>query len=207
MFSKILNNTIFIIAIFLIYPSYSFATDQENKKTCVKEGSKDNYCFPNPFLLPKNSLDKNYLPLRGTYTFRTLGLKIYTIGVYAPKHVTYHTLLKAKNPRAIIIRYHRGIDKDDSIKVSENYINKNPNNNKQNFKEALEILYSNIVDINAKDTLSISYQPNSGMTIHLNSKLQNKYKGEELAKAYMGIWLSSYAVDSDAIYEIFKTNK
>ena len=44
------------------------------------------------------------------------------------------------------------------------------------------------------------------MIIQLNSNLQNNYKNEDLAKAYMGIWLSSYAVDSDAIYEIFKIN-
>ena len=74
---------------------------------------------------------------------------------------------------------------------------------RDSFQETLNDFYKNIKDVSAGDRYEISYLPEVGVTIKLNGKVQHRYPGAEFAKAYMGIWLSSYAINSDAIYEMF----
>lgn len=196
--TDIFSLILFFFCSFLFFESVVFAEIHPNNKVCSGES-----CFPSTLTLPGAKSQQSPLPLRGIDTFRFFGFKLYTIGVYAPSDVTYHTLLEAENPRAVIIQYHRAISKDDLIESSENYINKNPNNDKSAFESTLKTFYSKMQDVQAGDNYSVSYTPQSGVVLERNGKLWSTYAGAEFAKAYMGIWLSSYAVDSDAIYEMF----
>lgn len=136
------------------------------------------------------------VPLHGLELFEYWGFDLYTAALYAPDDADTPESVLADIPKSLVLHYHRKIRKDQIIKAAEHNLKKNPSNNMVLLKEQLDQLHQAYVDVDKGDSYELRYMPGQGTTLYFNGKAQVTVPGSEFQRAYFGVWLSDYAINS-----------
>lgn len=167
----------------LLTPHVSLA---ENEKVCTGSDA----CFEQ-----RISIEGKELDLQGVSLFRYWGFRVYSAAFYSESKVTSIEDALAPARKYLVLRYHRSLGKKDIIENSDYILNKNPSNSLKDLKEKLDLLYAAFQDVNDGDRFALSYVPKNGTTLYFNGIQKVTIPGENLQRAYFGIWLSSHSVD------------
>lgn len=120
-------------------------------------------------------------------------IKLYKAELFAPSNATTDNILAADISKCLMLTYNARI-KGDQIKTASEVIIK-----RQHSKESLSPVWKELqqlndswVDVNKNDQYSLCYDgQQQTLTLKLNSVLQFQSQSPDLARIYLGIWLSN----------------
>ena len=171
------------LVMFVLFPAIGFTEE----KVCLHGA-----CFERQV-----EVDGQSLSLRGIALFEYWLFDVYTGAFYAPKGVDTIEEALSEVPKYLVLHYHRSLERENFIENSEFMLDKNPNVSEKALEKQLKKLYSAYRSVGKGDRYSLSYTVERGTSLFLNSKEQIRIPGREFQKAYFGIWLSKYSVDSE----------
>ncbi len=136
------------------------------------------------------------VPLHGLELFEYWGFKLYTAALYAPEGVDTSAEVLADIPKSLILHYHRKIRNDQIIKAAEHNLQKNPANDMASLRPAIDQLHAAFVTVQKGDTYELRYEPGIGTTLLFNGQPKVTVPGVDFQRAYFGVWLSDYPLNS-----------
>jgi len=136
------------------------------------------------------------LPLNGLQLFEYWGFNLYTAALYAPAGTETSAEVLADIPKSLVLHYHRKIRADQIIKAAEHNLVKNPANDITVLRPALDSLHKAFVNVDNGDTYELRYEPGKGTELLFNGETKITVPGADFQRAYFGIWLSDYSLNS-----------
>ncbi len=137
------------------------------------------------------------LPLNGLQLFEYWGFNLYTAALYAPAGTADTSAeVLADIPKSLILHYHRKIRADQIIKAAEHNLLKNPANDMNALRPPIDTLHKAFVNVDKGDTYELRYEPGKGTTLLFNGEFKVTVPGSDFQRAYFGIWLSDYSINS-----------
>jgi len=155
------------------------AAKTSSSQVCVEKN-----CYPRVATIAEKEV-----PLRGAALLRFWGFHIYTAGYYEGNRSA-----DAPPSRKLVLNYLRTITKKDIVRATEKGIEKNPDANRAELAERLDLLYSAYVDVRKGDSYEIVYTPGTGTAVSFNGTLKVTIPGDDFADAFIGIWVSEHAL-------------
>lgn len=162
-----------------------FSTNQTFAQQSSSEKCQHNACFTVQYSYPKGSIS-----LAGLSTYRYWGFRVYTAAFYGDPN-------DWEAPKALVLHYHRSLDRSDFIDNSKDTLEDNPNVSIEAISKPLEEINNLYVPVKEGDRYSIFYAPRSEkLTLRYNDEPIGTVTGKKFAQAYFGIWISDYSVGS-----------
>ena len=142
-------------------------------------------------------IGEQMVPRRGAGLLTVWGFKVYAAAFYAPVGIEPGEILNKNVPCQLWIHYFRAIDRDDVIESADKFLRGNPENEMDKLRERIDRINSWYVDVRKGDEYRLIYRPDRGLELNYNGKPVGVVGGEDFARAYLGIWLSEYALNED----------
>ncbi len=136
------------------------------------------------------------LPLRSLVPFRYWGFKVYVAALYASSSVLNIEKVLGMSPMRLELHYYRSFTAEDFISSAQQVLGKNPNAKLAELQVQLEQINRLYQAVAPGDSYALSYDPAQGLTLSLNDEPKGTISGSDFARAYLGIWLSSYSLSS-----------
>lgn len=132
-------------------------------------------------------------------------IKVYDISLYSPTTVNAKTILNANVSKCLKLDYAISLSVDKFNLATAKILNRQHNAEYlEKIKEPLAILQQAYRPVKKGDSYSLCYNArNQQMRLDLNDINLIEIKSAELAKAYLGIWLSSNKPISEPLYHAF----
>ena len=149
-------------------------------------------------------------PLQSKGEVRYLSIfKVYDIGLYSPGKVTSKNILNKNISKCLKLDYVVNLTEDKfRLATFEILQRQHSAEYLQKIKVPLEQLQSAYKPVKKGDTYTLCYNgKNKIISLVLNDKKLTEIKSAELAKAYMGIWLSDNQPISMPLYRTFFSNR
>lgn len=141
-------------------------------------------------------------PLQGKGEVRYLKMiKVYDIGLYSPTKVSANDILKSNISKCLKLDYAVSLS-EDKFRLATSKILKRQHSPQylETIKVPLELLQNAYKAVKKGDSYSLCYNGKSKiMRLALNEKKLIEITSAELAKAYLGIWLSINKPISDPL--------
>lgn len=153
---------------------------------CVKS-----MCVPT-----QHALGTQALSLNGVDLFEYWGFNLYTAALYTPGETNTPDKVLSDIPKSLILHYHRKIRADQIIKAANHNLLKNPANDMARLKPQVNALHDAFVAVDKGDTYELRYEPGKGTTLLFNGEAKVTIPGIDFHRAYFGIWLSEYSINS-----------
>lgn|GEM_PF-1422411 len=134
------------------------------------------------------------LSLRGQSAFTYWGFSVYKAALHLMEHDTEPQKSLGTNAVRLEITYDRDFTPQDFIESGEELMKNNPE--VKFAKIAAQVAEMNRLyqAVKIGDTYTISYSPDSGLSLALNGQVLGTVQGPEFARAYLGIWLSKHSI-------------
>ncbi len=149
-------------------------------------------------------------PLRGKGEVRYLKMiKVYDIGLYSPSQVTAQNILEPYISKCLKLDYRVNLTVD-KFKLATSKILKRQHSDEylNKIKNPLDQLQKAYQAVKKGDSYTLCYNGKSQiMQLDINDKKLVEIQSAELAKAYLGIWLSNNKPISISLYRTFFPNK
>ena len=145
-------------------------------------------------------------PLQSKGEVRYLSMfKVYDIGLYSPGKVTPGNILNPKISKCLELKYAVNLTEDKfRLATSEILQRQHSAQYLEKIKIPLEQLQSAYKPVKKGDIYTLCYNGKSEfISLKLNDRKLTEIKSAELAKAYMGIWLSGNKPISMPLYRTF----
>lgn len=136
----------------------------------------------------------NALVLKGSGTFRYMGVKLYEASFYSPQGNIPEDELLSRSPKKLTIRYAREIPRDAILEAAEKNLRGNPDVDYAAIRERLEKFNSKYVTIRPGDRYELLFADGK-TSLYYNGKKEIEVLGEDFGRAYFGIWLSRYPIN------------
>ncbi len=153
-------------------------------------------CIKTTCVPTQQTLGTQALPLNGLELFEYWGFNLYTAALYAPSGTHSSAAVLADIPKSLILHYHRTIRADQIIKAAEHNLRKNPANDMTALRSDIDTLHEAFVNVEKGDTYELKYEPGKGTTLLFNGEAKITVPGFDFHRAYFGIWLSDYSINS-----------
>ena len=138
------------------------------------------------------------LTLRGMSTFRYWGFRVYTGALYVPASASVRDAVEGEIPKKLVLRYHRSLTVEQFVEKSEETLESHPKLSLEALRPTLSRMNSLYVPVQEGDSYAITYSPKqSTLSLFFNGRLLGRINDRDFARAYFGIWLSTYSVGSD----------
>ena len=137
------------------------------------------------------------VPLKGTALLEYLFFDVYSAAFYAEPSIDSSEEALASGRKAIVVQYHRRLEREEFIKSTEELLQNNPTVEVKEIRDELQQLYRMYRDVEAGDRYVAEYVTGHGTTLRLNGMKQGTIPGEKFQRAYFGIWLSRYSVNQE----------
>ncbi|KAF1030387.1 MAG: hypothetical protein GAK37_01385 [Pseudomonas sp.] len=116
---------------------------------------------------------------------------IYVAALYASADQTATQAANLQKGLRLELYYLRDIDREDIIEAATKALQQQQTPQAlARLKPELDRLHESFNDIDPGDRYALDYQPRRGLNLEVNGKVVFNSKSEELAKAYLGIWLA-----------------
>ena len=138
------------------------------------------------------------VPARATGHLKVWGFDVYSAALYIDPSIHGVENVLGNTPRRLVLHYYRGISKEDFIKSTKKFVEKDPANNTKVLAERLDRLYAAYQPVKKNDEYFITYTPGVGTRLSLNDLELVTIEGQDFGRAIFGIWLGEYAL-SDSL--------
>jgi len=116
---------------------------------------------------------------------------VYAAAVYAPADTSAKAAWDQQKNLRLALYYFRDIDRNDVIKAATTTLERQQSSaTLARLKPELDRLHASFRDIRSGDRYALDVRPGRGLNLEINDKVVFSSRDEELAKAYLGIWLA-----------------
>ena len=127
------------------------------------------------------------LALKNQAVFNYLWAEVYAAALYAPADLPAKQAWDQQKAVRLALYYFRDIDRDDVIKAATVTLERQQANAGLNPEVAK--LHARFRDIRSGDRYALDFRPGRGLNLEINGQVVFSSGDEELARAYLGIWL------------------
>lgn len=131
------------------------------------------------------------LALKNQAVLTYLWADVYAAALYAPSGLGARQAWDQQKALRLALYYFRDIDRNDVIKAANTTLERQQSPaTLARLKPELDQLHSTFRDIRSGDRYALELQPGRGLSLEINGKVVFSSRNDELAKAYLGIWLA-----------------
>jgi hypothetical protein len=143
--------------------------------------------MPDQVKVEDKTLVLNGLGLREA-TF--LRVDVYVAGLYLESASTDpDEIVDAEESKRIVLRFLRSVAKEDQIRHWAEGFEKNGGKDLPAIRDRIATLSSWVTDMNAGDTITLTYVPEKGVTVEVRGSVVGTLPGADFARALFGLWL------------------
>ncbi|MFT0475981.1 chalcone isomerase family protein [Pseudomonas antarctica] len=116
---------------------------------------------------------------------------VYAAALYAPADISAKQAWDQQKRLRLTLYYFRDIDRNDVIKAALTTLKRQQSRaTLARLKPELNQLHANIHNIRSGDRYALDFHPGRGLSLEINEQVVFSSGDDELAKAYLGIWLA-----------------
>ncbi len=135
-------------------------------------------------------VDEQTLVLRNESLLRYLFVDVYSAALLTPANVSPATAVSERSPLHLELYYYRNIDRDDVIKAAWVALERQHDSaTLDRLRPEIDELHATFGDIESGDRYSLTLSDNQALKLKYNGAVVFTSDNEELARAYVGIWL------------------
>lgn len=135
-------------------------------------------------------VDEQTLVLRNESLLRYLFVDVYSAALLTPASVSPATAVNERSPLHLELYYYRNIDRDDVIKAAWVALERQHDSaTLERLRPKIDELHATFADIQAGDRYSLTLSERQPLELRYNGEVIFTSDNEELARAYVGIWL------------------
>ncbi|MDO9623597.1 MAG: chalcone isomerase family protein [Pseudomonas sp.] len=137
------------------------------------------------------TLDQVSLERKNQTVLRYLWADVYAAALYAEPSVSPAQAVDQQSSKRLELYYFRKIQRKDVIEAAWSTLKKQHDPATiERLRSDVDALHASFRDINPGDRYALNYNTNSGLSLERNSKTTFTSNNQELASAYLGIWLA-----------------
>lgn len=161
----------------------------------AQAGRKAGVTMPDKVTVAGKSLVLNGMGLREATMFK---VDVYVAGLYLEKKSSNAAaILAAREVKRIHLQFKRDVDRDDMVKALRGAFDKNAGAKKSALADEMKSFMSWLTALDEKDTMTFTYVPEQGLTVHINGKRKGTIAGDDFARIIFAGWLGSRATDQN----------
>jgi len=150
-------------------------------------GKKAGITMPDTMEVAGKTLVLNGMGLREA---TWLNVDVYVAGLYLEKVSSDgNAIIKSDQVKRIILRFKRKVDESDILKAWRDGFKNNATVQLSTIQPQMEKLDSWMQRFHDGDTLTFTYVPGKGVTVHIGTERKGTLEGEEFAQSLFAIWL------------------
>lgn len=127
------------------------------------------------------------LALKNQAVLNYLWADVYAAALYASPDSSARQTWDQQKALRLELYYFRDIDRNDVIKAATATLERQQASTR--LKQELDKLHASFRNIRSGDRYALDVRPGRGLNLEINGKVVFSSRDEELAKAYLGIWL------------------
>jgi Chalcone isomerase-like len=145
--------------------------------------------FPDQAQVDGTNLALNGLGLRQATAFK---INVYVAALYVAKTSSDPgALLGSGAPFELILQFVRNVGADDIRKGWSEGFEKNAKDQLPALKDSIATLNGWMGDVKTGERLTFIHKPGTGLQVDVNGTVKGTIKGDDLAKAFLSIWLGA----------------
>ncbi|OPA91219.1 hypothetical protein BFW87_19630 [Pseudomonas fluorescens] len=131
------------------------------------------------------------LSLKNQTVLVYLWADVYAAGLYAPADIPAKQAWDQQKDLRLALYYFRDIDRSDVIKAATTALERQQTAaTLARLKPELDQLHARFRDIRSGDRYALDFRPGRGLNLEINDQVVFSSRNDELARAYLGIWLA-----------------
>ncbi|TVP90419.1 MAG: hypothetical protein EA348_06230 [Pseudomonadaceae bacterium] len=135
-------------------------------------------------------VDEQTLVLRNESLLRYLFVDVYSAALLTPADISPTNAVSERSPLHLELYYYRNIDRDDIIKAAWVALERQHDSGTlERLRPAIDELHATFGDIKSGDRYSLTLSDSQALQLSYNGEVVFTSDDEELARAYVGIWL------------------
>ena len=116
---------------------------------------------------------------------------VYAAALYAPANLSTRQAWDQLKDLRLALYYFRDIDRSDVIKAATTALERQQTAaTLARLKPELDQLHARFRDIRSGDRYALDFRPGRGLNLEINDQVVFSSRNDELARAYLGIWLA-----------------
>ena len=128
------------------------------------------------------------LTLKNQVVLTYLWADVYAAALYAPSDLTAKQAWAQQKALRLTLYYFRDIDRNDVIKAANTTLQRQKVSDR--LKPEVDRLHARFRDVKKGDRYALDFRPERGLNLEINGEVVFSSPDDELAKAYLGIWLA-----------------
>ena len=128
------------------------------------------------------------LALKNQVVLTYLWADVYAAALYAPPEMRAKLAWEQQKALRLELYYFRDIDRGDVIKAANTTLQRQQVSAR--LKPEVDSLHARFRDIQKGDRYALDFRPGRGLNLEINGEVVFSSPDDELAKAYLGIWLA-----------------
>lgn len=144
----------------------------------------------------------NDLVLKNQAVLTYLWADVYAAALYAPANVGAKLAWEQQKPLRLELYYFRDIDRNDVIKAANMTLERQQAS--ERLKPELQKLHASFRNIQAGDRYALDFRSGRGLNLEINGQVAFSSRDDELARAYLGIWLAPKGLSESLREKMFK---
>ncbi|OIN44067.1 hypothetical protein BLL37_06050 [Pseudomonas azotoformans] len=128
------------------------------------------------------------LALKNQAVLTYLWADVYAAALYAPAGTPAESAWKQQKTLRLELYYFRDIDRNDVIKAANTTLERQHVSDR--LKPEVDKLHAVFRNIHSGDRYALDFRPGRGLNLEINGEVLFSSNDDELARAYLGIWLA-----------------
>ncbi len=128
------------------------------------------------------------LVLKNQAVLTYLWADVYAAALYAPKELGARQAWNQQKALRLELYYFRDIDRSDVIKAATATLERQQAS--ERLRAEIEKLHASFRNIRSGDRYALDFRPGRGLNLEINGQVVFSSRDDELARAYLGIWLA-----------------
>jgi hypothetical protein len=128
------------------------------------------------------------LSLKNQTVLTYLWADVYAAALYAPPDTSAKLAWNQQKALRLELYYFRDIDRNDVIKAANTTLERQQANAR--LRPEVDQLHARFRDIQKGDRYALDFRPGRGLNLEINGEVVFSSRDDELARAYLGIWLA-----------------
>ncbi|WDU60809.1 chalcone isomerase family protein [Pseudomonas poae] len=128
------------------------------------------------------------LALKNQAVLTYLWADVYAAALYAPQELGAKQAWDQRKALRLVLYYFRDIDRNDVIKAATATLERQQASAR--LKPEIDKLHASFRNIRSGDRYALDFHPGRGLNLEINGQVVFSSRDDELARAYLGIWLA-----------------
>lgn len=142
------------------------------------------------------------LALKNQAVLTYLWADAYAAALYAPADLGAKQAWDQQKALRLVLYYFREIDRDDVIKAANTTLERQQASTR--LRPELDQLHASFRNIRSGDRYTLDFRPGRGLNLAINDQVVFSSRNDELARAYLGIWLAPKGLSDELRGKLLK---